>query len=90
MQALLIYKLGNKNHLKALMNKISQISWGGYGNGGYDKGFYGSSFRSNLPDLFSNFMIAKGFLNEIILLSWQKNSSTGAKSGTYWGRNSQD
>ena len=35
-QALLIYELGNKNHLKTLMTKIYHISWGGY-----DKGFYG-------------------------------------------------
>ena len=39
-QALLIYELGNKNHLKKLMTKISHISWGGY-----DKGFYGIIFK---------------------------------------------
>ena len=36
MQALLIYELSNKNHLKTLMTKMLHISWGGY-----DKGFYG-------------------------------------------------
>ena len=34
MQALLIYKLGNKNHLKSINDQISHISWGGYDKGG--------------------------------------------------------
>ena len=40
-QALLIYELVNKNHLKTLMTKISHISWEGY-----DKCFYGSTITT--------------------------------------------
>ena len=41
MQVLLIYELGKKIISKALMTKISHISWGLRQRRGYDKGFYG-------------------------------------------------
>ena len=46
MQALLIYELGNKNHLKSINDQnfsyfMRGYDKGGYDKGGYDKGFYG-------------------------------------------------
>ena len=41
MQALLIYKLDNKNHLKSINDQNFSHFMRGYDKGGYDKGFYG-------------------------------------------------
>ena len=46
-QALLIYKLSNKNHLKNINDQnFSHFMMGVTTKGGYDKGFYGIRFSN--------------------------------------------
>ena len=45
---------------------------------------------TNLPGSFSKFITPLVLLVVIDFFSWQKNNSTGANSGAYWGKNIQD